>query len=50
MSLSILGASLAPSQRYQVKVRSLVVPDNYRGIPSEWTDPVDWTTHEGTLQ
>ncbi|XP_037648266.1 cytokine receptor common subunit beta [Sebastes umbrosus] len=48
MSLSILGASLAPSQRYQVKVRSLVVPDNYRGIPSEWTDPVDWTTHEAT--
>ncbi|XP_054463393.1 cytokine receptor common subunit beta isoform X2 [Anoplopoma fimbria] len=45
-SLSILGASLAPSQRYQVKVRSLVVPTNYEGIPSEWTDPVDWTSQE----
>lgn len=48
MSLNILGASLAPVQRYQVKVRSLVVPGFYQGIPSEWTEPVDWTSHEAT--
>ncbi|XP_034046880.1 cytokine receptor common subunit beta [Thalassophryne amazonica] len=47
-SLNILGASLASSQHYQVKVRSLVVPGSgpeMKGIPSEWTDPVDWTSH-----
>lgn len=48
MSLNILGASLAPSQRYQVKVRSLVVPAHYKGIPSEWTDPVEWTSHDAS--
>uniref|UniRef100_A0A8C9Y2D9 Fibronectin type-III domain-containing protein n=1 Tax=Sander lucioperca TaxID=283035 RepID=A0A8C9Y2D9_SANLU len=48
MSLSILDASLVPSQRYQVRVRSLVVPAHYNGIPSEWTDPVEWTSHEAT--
>ncbi|KAI4822241.1 hypothetical protein KUCAC02_007800 [Chaenocephalus aceratus] len=37
-------------QLYQVKVRSLVVPDLYQGVPSEWSPPVDWTSHEGTLQ
>jgi len=47
-SLSILGASLASSQHYQVKVRSLVVPIHYEGIPSDWTHPVDWTSQEGT--
>ncbi|XP_042361757.1 cytokine receptor common subunit beta isoform X2 [Plectropomus leopardus] len=46
MYLSILGASLAPSQDYQVKVRSLVFLKDYGGIPSEWTDPVDWTSLE----
>ncbi|XP_059203190.1 cytokine receptor common subunit beta [Centropristis striata] len=45
--VGILGASLAPSQRYQVMVRSLVGPD-CGGIPSEWTDPVEWTSHEAT--
>ncbi|XP_068575073.1 cytokine receptor common subunit beta [Cebidichthys violaceus] len=45
-SVSILGASLAPSQHYQVKVRSLVVPTHYEGIPSEWTDPEEWTSQE----
>ncbi|XP_049416658.1 cytokine receptor common subunit beta [Epinephelus fuscoguttatus] len=43
-SLSILGASLAPSESYQVKVRSLVFPAHYKGIPSEWTDPAEWTS------
>lgn len=49
MSLTIPDSSLAPSQRYQVKVRSLLVPDSvYKGIPSEWTQPVDWTSHEAS--
>ncbi|XP_071330328.1 cytokine receptor common subunit beta isoform X2 [Trachinotus anak] len=52
MPLTLLGESLAPSQQYQVKVRSLVLPgqgSEYKGIPSEWTDPVDWTTHAATF-
>uniref|UniRef100_A0A4W6D309 Fibronectin type-III domain-containing protein n=1 Tax=Lates calcarifer TaxID=8187 RepID=A0A4W6D309_LATCA len=43
--------ALVPSQHYQVKVRSLVIPGKgikYEGIPSEWTDPVDWTSHAAT--
>ncbi|XP_069381066.1 cytokine receptor common subunit beta [Paralichthys olivaceus] len=50
-SLTIQGASLASSQPYQVKVRSLVVPGHgskFKGIPSKWTDPVNWTSHAGT--
>lgn len=48
MSLTILQSSLDPSQDYQVRVRSLVkAEDDYGGIPSEWSDPVDWTSHEG---
>ncbi|CAB1341481.1 unnamed protein product [Coregonus sp. 'balchen'] len=46
-SLSILGGSLRPSECYLVKVRALVVPgrgDTYEGPPSEWTDPVEWTS------
>ncbi|KAJ4932186.1 hypothetical protein JOQ06_010611 [Pogonophryne albipinna] len=35
-------------QLYQVKVRSLVVPDLYQGVPSEWSPPADWTSHEAT--
>lgn len=49
-SYNILESSLAPSQDYQVKVRSLVAPgDNfsYEGIPSEWSHPADWTSREG---
>ncbi|KAM9346040.1 cytokine receptor common subunit beta [Symphorus nematophorus] len=47
---TILGASLAPSQKYWVKVRSLVVSEDssYRGIPSEWSKPVSWISHEAT--
>ncbi|XP_071060194.1 LOW QUALITY PROTEIN: cytokine receptor common subunit beta [Pseudochaenichthys georgianus] len=48
MALMILGDSLVPSQLYQVKVRSLVVPDLYQGVPSEWSPPVDWTSHEAS--
>lgn len=47
---SILDSSLAPSQDYQVKVRSQVAPgseSSYGGIPSEWSLPVDWTSHGG---
>lgn len=52
MSLTILQDDLVPSQDYQVRVRSLVAPgheSSYGGIPSDWTDPVDWTSNEGTL-
>ncbi|KAI3360078.1 hypothetical protein L3Q82_014397 [Scortum barcoo] len=51
MSLNILDASLTPSQRYQVKVRSLIISGEnsaYNGIPSEWSDPVDWTSSDAT--
>ncbi|XP_041634329.1 cytokine receptor common subunit beta isoform X2 [Cheilinus undulatus] len=51
MSWSILQSSLIPSQLYKVRVRSLVDPGEdfmYEGIPSEWTNPVDWTSHEAT--
>ncbi|XP_029480997.1 interleukin-3 receptor class 2 subunit beta isoform X1 [Oncorhynchus nerka] len=47
LSLSILGGSLRPSECYLVKVRALVVPgrgDTFEGPPSEWTDPVEWTS------
>lgn len=53
MSLTIHRDSLATNQRYQVQVRSLVFTHEnsmYKGIPSEWTDPVDWTSNDGTLQ
>lgn len=51
LSVPILAKSLKPFQTYQVKVRSLVVPGRgprYEGIPSEWTDPVEWTSHGAT--
>lgn len=47
-SLTIPGSSLLPSQSYMVKVRSLVLsknPDPYEGTPSDWSLPVEWTTH-----
>ncbi|XP_061567815.1 cytokine receptor common subunit beta [Cololabis saira] len=47
----IPGRSLTPLEHYQVKVRSLVVPGHgsrYEGIPSEWTDPVAWTSNEAS--
>lgn len=52
MSWNILQASLVPSQVYQVKVRSLVVPGDgavYEGIPSELSLPATWTSHEGSV-
>ncbi|XP_010734181.3 cytokine receptor common subunit beta [Larimichthys crocea] len=49
MSQTILETFLDPSQEYQVKVRSLVAPGTlYKGVPSEWTEPVRWTSHEAT--
>lgn len=51
-SYNISQASLVPSQEYRVKVRLLVAPGEdsmYGGIPSEWSSPVTWTSHEGTL-
>ncbi|XP_008298714.1 cytokine receptor common subunit beta [Stegastes partitus] len=50
-SVTILGTSLEPLQAYQVKVRSLLVPGDgsrYEGVPSEWTDPVDFTSNQAT--
>ncbi|KAG8007156.1 Cytokine receptor common subunit beta [Nibea albiflora] len=47
-SQNILEASLEPSQEYQVKVRSLIVSGAYKGIPSEWTEPVRWTSNTAT--
>ncbi|KAM9784195.1 cytokine receptor common subunit beta [Syngnathus typhle] len=49
--VSILGASLSPSQRHRVQVRSVVIPGEgslYEGIPSEWTEPEGWTSHAAT--
>uniref|UniRef100_A0A3Q1EBL0 Colony stimulating factor 2 receptor subunit beta n=1 Tax=Acanthochromis polyacanthus TaxID=80966 RepID=A0A3Q1EBL0_9TELE len=51
LSVPILGKLLEPFQTYQVKVRTLVDPGygpRYGGIPSEWTDPVEWTSHGAT--
>ncbi|KAK5856588.1 hypothetical protein PBY51_008172 [Eleginops maclovinus] len=45
-TLLIREDSLAPTQRYQVKVRALVVPNYYQGIPSDWSPPEDWTSNE----
>ncbi|KAM8844615.1 cytokine receptor common subunit beta isoform 2-T2 [Spinachia spinachia] len=47
-SLNILGTSLVPSRHYSAKLRSLVNPNDYEGIPSEWTDPVEWTSQDAT--
>nr|XP_057905733.1 cytokine receptor common subunit beta isoform X2 [Doryrhamphus excisus] len=50
-SVSILDSSLSPSQHHQVRVRSLVIPGEgllYEGSPSEWTEPVYWTSHAAT--
>ncbi|XP_036945970.1 cytokine receptor common subunit beta isoform X2 [Acanthopagrus latus] len=51
MSLTILQDDLVPSQDYQVRVRSLVAvghESSYDGIPSDWTDPVDWISNEAS--
>lgn len=48
---TIPDTSLVPSQRYRVKIRSLVDPKpdfTYKGVPSEWSEPVEWTSHEAT--
>ncbi|XP_061829338.1 cytokine receptor common subunit beta isoform X1 [Nerophis lumbriciformis] len=47
-SVTIPGVSLSPSQHHRVRVRSLVVPgegSHYEGNPSDWTEPLDWTSH-----
>ncbi|XP_032443540.1 cytokine receptor common subunit beta isoform X1 [Xiphophorus hellerii] len=49
--VSILGTSLVPLQDYKVKVRSLVAPgagSTYEGIPSEWSEPANWTSNKAT--
>ncbi|XP_023251580.1 interleukin-3 receptor class 2 subunit beta-like [Seriola lalandi dorsalis] len=50
-SVTLPRTSAARSQRYQVRVRSLVFlgeGSEYEGIPSEWTDPVDWISPAAT--
>ncbi|PWA33188.1 hypothetical protein CCH79_00013665 [Gambusia affinis] len=49
--VSIPGTSLVPLQDYKVKVRSLVAPgegSTYEGIPSEWSEPANWTSNKAT--
>ncbi|XP_043956673.1 cytokine receptor common subunit beta [Gambusia affinis] len=49
--VSIPGTSLVPLQDYEVKVRSLVAPgegSTYEGIPSEWSEPANWTSNKAT--
>ncbi|KAJ0000776.1 hypothetical protein NQD34_005796 [Periophthalmus magnuspinnatus] len=41
---TILGRSVRPSHRYRVKVRTHVLRP-YEGMPSDWSAPVDWTSH-----
>ncbi|KAJ7992114.1 hypothetical protein DPEC_G00275190 [Dallia pectoralis] len=44
--ITIPWASVRSSHRYRVQVRAVLIPgdrDTYEGLPSEWTDPVDWT-------
>ncbi|CAL8302825.1 unnamed protein product [Merluccius merluccius] len=50
-SLIIPGSVLDPSRRYQVQVRALLNAGDktYAGIPSEWTKPEEWHSHEGPL-
>uniref|UniRef100_A0A3B4ABN4 Fibronectin type-III domain-containing protein n=1 Tax=Periophthalmus magnuspinnatus TaxID=409849 RepID=A0A3B4ABN4_9GOBI len=43
---TILGRSVRPSHRYRVKVRTHVLRP-YEGMPSDWSAPVDWTSHAG---
>lgn len=45
---NVLGSSLRPSRRYWVKVRSLVMSP-FKGTPSNWSPPVEWTSQAATL-
>uniref|UniRef100_H3C1A8 Fibronectin type-III domain-containing protein n=1 Tax=Tetraodon nigroviridis TaxID=99883 RepID=H3C1A8_TETNG len=50
-SFNIPQDSLVPSQKYHVKVRSLVLPgeeSTFRGIPSQWSSAATWTSNEAT--
>ncbi|XP_014846964.1 PREDICTED: cytokine receptor common subunit beta-like [Poecilia mexicana] len=47
--VNILGTSLMPLQDYEVEVRSLVAlgaGSKYGGIPSEWSEPANWTSNK----
>ncbi|KAJ8371451.1 hypothetical protein AAFF_G00310500 [Aldrovandia affinis] len=45
-SYHIRAGSLLPSMCYTAQVRAQVIHGNdYSGDPSEWTQPVEWTTH-----
>ncbi|XP_038123628.1 cytokine receptor common subunit beta isoform X1 [Cyprinodon tularosa] len=49
--VTIPGTSLIPLEDYEVKVRSLVDPGSgqtYEGIPSEWSDPANWTSNKAS--
>ncbi|KAG9340349.1 hypothetical protein JZ751_021462, partial [Albula glossodonta] len=45
-SFTIHQSYLLPSTCYRAKVRTLAINKfDYSGFPSEWTEPVEWTTH-----
>ncbi|XP_010903742.1 cytokine receptor common subunit beta isoform X2 [Esox lucius] len=42
---TIPWVSLHPSDHYRVQVRAILIPENpIEGLPSEWSDPVEWTS------
>ncbi|KAK7939445.1 hypothetical protein WMY93_002771 [Mugilogobius chulae] len=45
LSGTILGLDLHPSHTYRVKVRTRVMSP-FEGTPSDWSDPVEWTSHK----
>ncbi|XP_023670328.2 interleukin-3 receptor class 2 subunit beta-like [Paramormyrops kingsleyae] len=40
----ISQASLWSGSRYIAQVRAMIGPSEYRGIPSDWSEPAEWTT------
>ncbi|KAI1884526.1 hypothetical protein AGOR_G00227280 [Albula goreensis] len=45
-SFTIHRSYLLPSTCYRAKVRTLAIKKfDYSGFPSEWTEPVEWTSH-----
>lgn len=45
----ISQASLWSGSRYIAQVRAMIGPSDYRGIPSDWSEPVEWTTPLGNV-
>ncbi|KAL4647829.1 cytokine receptor common subunit beta-like [Arapaima gigas] len=47
-SYHIRAASLLPGEEYEAQVRAVVQPGFFNGIPSDWAEPVQWTTHSAS--